>query len=91
VRFRVLAVDYDGTLATHGQVRDETVAALRRVRESGRRLILVTGRTLSDLQTHFAHLDVFDRIVAENGATLVRGGDERALADPPPSQFAAVA
>jgi hypothetical protein len=28
----------------HGRVDDETVAALRRIRDAGRRLILVTGR-----------------------------------------------
>jgi hydroxymethylpyrimidine pyrophosphatase-like HAD family hydrolase len=89
VRFRVLAVDYDGTLAIHGEVSDATVAALERVRESGRKLVLVTGRVLDDLRTRFPHLDVFDRIVAENGATLFdpTSGDERVFADPPADQF----
>ena len=88
-RFRVLAVDYDGTLATHDEVSDATVEALRRLKGSGRKLILVTGRTLSDLRTHFPQIDVFDRVVAENGATLCDPNDdtERLLADAPPDAF----
>ena len=44
MRFRVLAADYDGTLAHHGRVAPSTVAALRRLKDSGRKLVLVTGR-----------------------------------------------
>ena len=45
MRYHVLACDYDGTIAHHGRVDDETVAALRRIRDTGRRLILVTAAT----------------------------------------------
>lgn len=38
-----LATDYDGTLATEGQVQETTLAALKRWQETGRKLILVTG------------------------------------------------
>ncbi|MBW4604784.1 MAG: HAD hydrolase family protein [Calothrix sp. FI2-JRJ7] len=44
------ASDYDGTLATDGHVHDATKDALKRLRTSGRKLILVTGRELDDLQ-----------------------------------------
>lgn len=53
MRYFVLATDYDGTLATDGRVSDETIAALKRLRLSGRKLILVTGRELEDLQRAF--------------------------------------
>jgi hydroxymethylpyrimidine pyrophosphatase-like HAD family hydrolase len=67
----VLACDYDGTIAAEGRVDDATKAALARVRESGRKLILVTGRLLPDLRTVFPDTDrLFDVIVAENGALL---------------------
>ena len=46
MRFRALATDYDGTIARDGIVDDATVTALCRVRDSGRKLILVTGREL---------------------------------------------
>ena len=70
MRFAALATDYDGTLADEGIVQPDTIEALRRFRASGRRLILVTGRTMSSLLGVFPSVDEFDRIVAENGATL---------------------
>jgi hypothetical protein len=44
MRYLALACDYDGTLASEGRVAPETVGALERLRASGRRLLLVTGR-----------------------------------------------
>ncbi len=89
MRYLALACDYDGTLAEHGQVPDTAVAALDRVRASGRRLLLVSGRELADLQEAFDHLDLFDRVVAENGALLYRPSSRemRRLAEPPPARF----
>jgi HAD superfamily hydrolase (TIGR01484 family) len=82
----VLACDYDGTIATDGRVSEETFAALGRVRESGRRLVLVTGRMLDDLRAAFSAADqLFDAVVAENGAVLYfpPSREERVLGDPP--------
>lgn len=70
MRYHVLATDYDGTLAQDGGVPPQAVEALERFRHSGRRLVLVTGRELGDLGRAFARLDLFDRVVAENGAIL---------------------
>jgi hydroxymethylpyrimidine pyrophosphatase-like HAD family hydrolase len=70
MRYHALAADYDGTLAHHGQIDDDTWAALRRLRESGRKLVMVTGRQLDDLLAIVPHPEVFDRIVAENGALV---------------------
>ena len=86
VYYLALATDYDGTLAHEGRVDVPTLAGLDRVRASGRRLILVTGRELPELQACFAHLRKFDRVVAENGALLFdpATGTERVLAEPPP-------
>lgn len=87
--FLALATDYDGTLAHGGVVSAEAVAALHRLKETGRRLILVTGRELDDLRRVCRHVDVFDRVVAENGALLLdpATGAERLLAEPPPELF----
>jgi hydroxymethylpyrimidine pyrophosphatase-like HAD family hydrolase len=88
MRYRALATDYDGTLAHDGRVDDRTAGALERLRASGRRLVLVTGRIRADLERVFPRVDLFDLVVAENGATLWRpGGDERLLAPPPPVAF----
>jgi hypothetical protein len=85
-----LATDYDGTLAAQGTVRPETFESLARLRASGRRVILVTGRDIDDLQRVCPDLEVFDRIVAENGALLYRPQtrDEILLAEPPPPALA---
>jgi hydroxymethylpyrimidine pyrophosphatase-like HAD family hydrolase len=89
VRDAVLCTDYDGTLADRGRVGADTVAALERLRAADRRLVLVTGRELSDLRRVFDRLDLFDRVVAENGALLHTpdGGIDELLAAPPPPRF----
>jgi HAD superfamily hydrolase (TIGR01484 family) len=89
VRYLALATDYDGTLATDGAVDRETVAALRRLAATGRKLILVTGRQLNDLLHVFPEATLFDAVVAENGAVLYRPGNRetRVLAPPPSSHF----
>ncbi len=46
MHYRALVVDYDGTIATDGRVDEDTMRALERVRASGRKLLLVTGRIL---------------------------------------------
>lgn len=70
MQFHALATDYDGTIATDGKVDEATLASLKKLRESGRKLLLVTGRELDDLFTTFDHPEIFDRIVAENGAMV---------------------
>ena len=89
MRFLALACDYDGTLAHHGAVDDVVIAALERLKQSGRRLVLVTGRQYEDLRAVFPRTELFDRIVTENGAVLVRPAEkeERLLAEPPPESF----
>ncbi len=90
MHYAALATDYDGTIAHDGVVDDATIAALERLRTTGRRVILVTGRELDDLVRVMNRLDLFDRVVAENGALLYRPDtrQERTLADPPPPEFA---
>lgn len=89
MRYLALCCDYDGTIAHHGRVDDTTLAALERLRESGRKLVMVTGREIDDLQTVFTRFDLFERIVAENGALIYRPAtrEERLLGEPPPPAF----
>src|SRR5262245_9874002 len=70
MRYRVLAADYDGTLASDSTVDAATVAARERLRRSGRHLVLATARRLPDLESVFPRLDLCSRVVAENGAVL---------------------
>jgi hydroxymethylpyrimidine pyrophosphatase-like HAD family hydrolase len=71
MRHRVLACDFDGTLAIEGVWSDETIKALERVAAAGIRLILVTGRTREELADVFDPGTLFDEIVVENGAVVV--------------------
>jgi HAD superfamily hydrolase (TIGR01484 family) len=89
MRYLALATDYDGTLATHGTVPPDALAALRRARDAGRRLILVTGRVWPELQAIFPEYRVFHRIVAENGALLIdpETGEQTLLGSTPPDAF----
>jgi hydroxymethylpyrimidine pyrophosphatase-like HAD family hydrolase len=89
MRYTVLATDYDGTLASHGQVHQNTLEALQRVKASGRKLILVTGRHLEDLKSVFPQTELFDCLVVENGALLYYPGrqEERTLCEGPPEEF----
>ncbi|AFY75813.1 HAD-superfamily hydrolase, subfamily IIB [Pleurocapsa sp. PCC 7327] len=89
MHFLALATDYDGTLAADGRVTEATVAALERLRESGRKLILVTGRLLDDLCRVFPNVDLFESVVAENGALLYFPAtkEEQLLGDRPPEAF----
>jgi hydroxymethylpyrimidine pyrophosphatase-like HAD family hydrolase len=71
-----------------GHLARTTVAALKRWRQSGRKVILVTGETPEEL-CEFHHLELFDRLIAENGALLLRcdRSEERKLAKPPPARL----
>ncbi len=87
--FLALATDYDGTIAHHGVVDAPTLEALERLKKTGRRLILVTGRELPDLKRVFPELMLFDLVVAENGALLYEPATEKehCIAPAPPAAF----
>ncbi len=88
-RYHALACDYDGTLATHGRISSDVIKALERFAETGRKLLLVTGRRLEDLFKDFRQADLFDYLVCENGAVLYRPATKVAkmLAEPVPRSF----
>jgi HAD superfamily hydrolase (TIGR01484 family) len=92
LRYLALAVDYDGTIATQDRMSPAAAAALGRLRASGRRAILVTGRRLDELLAVCPEVGLFDCVVAENGGVLYdpRSRDERALAEAPPDHFVAL-
>src|SRR3954469_1080216 len=90
MRFHALAADYDGTLATHGHIDGATLDALKRLRASGRKVVLVTGRELDELLGLLTDPGLFDRIVAENGAVVYQPNtrEARNIAQPPAPAFA---
>lgn len=89
MHYFALACDFDQTLAEMGVVSKNTLAALERLLASGRKVVLVTGRQLDDLQRIFPQLSLFERVVAENGAVLFRPqtGETKLLAEAPPQVF----
>jgi hydroxymethylpyrimidine pyrophosphatase-like HAD family hydrolase len=89
MRYLALCTDYDGTIATHGTVDEPTIDALTRLKESGRKLVMVTGRELDDLISVYPRLDLFDLVVAENGALLYfpKTKEQKPLGDPPSLTF----
>jgi hydroxymethylpyrimidine pyrophosphatase-like HAD family hydrolase len=91
MRHRVLACDFDGTLATEGVCSEATVEALERVAATGIRLVLVTGRTREELGDVFDPGDLFEAIVLENGAVVLDAptGQEQLLAPRVPSGLVA--
>lgn len=89
MQYLALVTDYDGTLANEGIVNSTTIDALRRLRQSGRKLVMVTGRELADLQRLFSHIELFDSVVAENGALIYDPSSKkvRLIAEAPPAEF----
>lgn len=89
MRYMALALDYDGTIATHGKVPPAVLDVLERTRATGRKLILATGRQVADLLRVFPAIGVFDRVVAENGAVIYYPAtrDQTEVAPPPPARL----
>jgi hydroxymethylpyrimidine pyrophosphatase-like HAD family hydrolase len=70
MKFNVLAVDYDGTIAHHGKLHPDARTAIEEARARGIVVVLVTGRILFDLRKVAGDLSCFDAVVAENGAVV---------------------
>ncbi len=85
MRYHVLAVDFDGTLADSSRVDASTLEALNRFLATGRHLVMVTGRELPDLFAVFPQIDLFEWVVAENGGLLYHPStkQEHLITEPP--------
>ena len=92
MRYTAIALDFDGTIAHDGVVPAHVVDGLRRLKDTGRKLILDTGRELPELISIFPAIALFDRVVAENGALLYRpeSGEKKELGEPPPAELVAL-
>lgn len=71
MNLRILALDYDGTIAVDGVLDPRVREAILWARDQGLIVILVTGRILRQLRRVLGELELFDAIVAENGAINV--------------------
>jgi hydroxymethylpyrimidine pyrophosphatase-like HAD family hydrolase len=84
VLFKALACDFDGTLAVEDRIGPSVREALERARMAGFRLLLVTGRTFFELTRVCDCLELFDAVVAENGAVLYYPGSAMIRDQGPP-------
>jgi hydroxymethylpyrimidine pyrophosphatase-like HAD family hydrolase len=90
MKFRALALDYDGTIAVNGVLDPRVKEAILEARARGVVVILVTGRILSELTKVAGDVSFFDAIVAENGAVLsFPNGYFRRIGEPPSELFLA--
>ena len=89
MKFGVLALDYDGTIAIDGSLDPDVRAAIAEVRSAGVVVVLVTGRILDDLRGVAGDLRFVDAVVAENGAVLAypATGHSMVLGPSPPPRF----
>ena len=88
MKFGVLALDYDGTIARDGVLDPDVKAAIGEARGCGILVVLVTGRILSDLKRVAGGIEFVDAVVAENGAVLaLPNGHTRVFGNPPPPVF----
>lgn len=89
MRWKALATDFDGTIATDGVVDEPTREALMHLQRKKVCTILVTGRELVEFRSLGVFLQMFDMIVAENGALLYNPFTEeiKALGAPPSESF----
>lgn len=82
----VVAMDYDGTIARDGRAEPLVLEAVREAQTRGIVAILVTGRILADLHRVLPEHELFDAIVAENGAVLAFPKTPMRRLTHPPSQ-----
>lgn len=88
MKFNVLALDYDGTIAKDGWLDPDVRSAIAEVRASGIAVVLVTGRILEHLKAFAGDLRFVDAVVGENGAVLsFSNGGTRILGQPAPPDF----
>ena len=90
MKFNVLALDYDGIIARHGRTHAEVLEAIREARVLEIVVVLVTGRNLSELRRVLPEQELFDAVVAENGAVIAfPNGRTRVLGRPPSRELLA--
>ena len=88
MKFGVLALDYDGTIARDGVLDPEVRSAIADVRKRGISVVIVTGRILAELEQVAGDLHFVDAVVGENGAVMwFANGHTRQLSYSTSTQF----
>jgi phosphoglycolate phosphatase (TIGR01487 family) len=87
--YSLLVCDYDGTLATGETAGSELIEALTSTSDAGTKLVLATGRELPEICRVLPEIELFQWVVAENGAVLFEPttGVKEVLGTAPPQSF----
>jgi hydroxymethylpyrimidine pyrophosphatase-like HAD family hydrolase len=68
---KVVAADVDGTVTTDGRLEPSTVTMFKKLQESGRDVVLVTGRSAGWGAALASYIPGLAGVIAENGAVLI--------------------
>ncbi|HEY0937349.1 MAG TPA: TIR domain-containing protein [Trebonia sp.] len=72
---KAVATDVDGTVTIGGRIAPSTLAMFERLRDGGRKVVLVTGRSAGWGAALASYLPGICGVVAENGAVLILAGE----------------
>lgn len=88
MKFSVLVLDYDGTIARDGTLDPAVRDAILQARARRIVVVIVTGRILSEFKQAVGDIDFVDAVVAENGAVLeFPNGYTKLIGRLPPQAF----
>ena len=89
MKFSVLALDFDGTIARNDTLDPDVRAAIGELRARNIVVLLATGRILEDLRRVAGELHFVDAVVAENGAIVHFPGSDYSIptGQPPPAEL----
>ncbi len=80
MKYRLIAVDMDGTLLnSHGRITEKTIAAIHKVVEKGVLFTICTGRPIQGVERYYDVLDTNSPVITYNGAMIVMGRSREIL------------
>jgi Cof subfamily protein (haloacid dehalogenase superfamily) len=80
MKYRLIAVDMDGTLLnSKGRISEKTIAAIRKVVEKGVLFTICTGRPIQGVERYYDVLDTNSPVITYNGAMIVMGRSREIL------------
>jgi hydroxymethylpyrimidine pyrophosphatase-like HAD family hydrolase len=73
---KAVAADVDGTVTADGHIQPSTLTMFEQLQKSGRKVVLVTGRSAGWGAALARYLPGLAGVIAENGAILILAADE---------------
>ncbi len=80
MKYRLIAVDMDGTLLnSQGSITEKTIAAIHKVVDKGVLFTICTGRPIQGVERYYDVLDPHSPVITYNGAMIVMGKSREIL------------